>query len=182
MKSVMNCWIITMPVCVSDCYHDSLGVSLAEERLRKFGQEGGYLTRQSDVNQLLRKERSFTKWRPTTMESFSNKLTMRLPLHCSRGTDPVQSWVRASCSSLWRCRSVSCWKEIFPMQSLQLLKRGLDKSAESSTGSLCKKCPNCQKFFKVSSFQRHTRQCQQSNLTLVKHHCGIDDCKFSTRR
>ena len=49
MKSVMNCWIIVMPVSVSDCYHDSLGVSLAEERLRKFGQEGGYLTRQSDV-------------------------------------------------------------------------------------------------------------------------------------
>ena len=34
---------------VSGCYHDSLRVSLAEERLRKFGQEGGYLTRQSNV-------------------------------------------------------------------------------------------------------------------------------------
>ena len=34
---------------VSDCYHDCLGVILAEERLRKFGQDGGYLTRQSDV-------------------------------------------------------------------------------------------------------------------------------------
>ena len=34
---------------VSDCYHDTLGVSLAEERLRRFGQEGGYLIRQSDV-------------------------------------------------------------------------------------------------------------------------------------
>ena len=34
---------------VSDSYHDFLGVSLAEERLRKFGQDGGYLTRQSDV-------------------------------------------------------------------------------------------------------------------------------------
>ena len=34
---------------VSDCYHDCLGVILAQDRLQKFGQEGGYLTRQSDV-------------------------------------------------------------------------------------------------------------------------------------
>ena len=35
----------------SDCYHGRLGVSLAEQRLRHFGKEGGFLTRESNIKQ-----------------------------------------------------------------------------------------------------------------------------------
>ena len=43
-----------------------------------------------------------------------------------------------------------------------------------------KKCTNCQKFFRNKNFENHRRMCEQSNLNLVKLHCGIGNCKFST--
>ena len=36
---------------LDDCYHGRLGVSLAEQRLRRFGKEGGFLTRESNIKQ-----------------------------------------------------------------------------------------------------------------------------------
>ena len=36
---------------LNDCYHGRLGVSLAEQRLRRFGKEGGFLTRESNIKQ-----------------------------------------------------------------------------------------------------------------------------------
>ena len=36
---------------LNDCYHGRLGVSLAEQRLRCFGKEGGFLTRESNIKQ-----------------------------------------------------------------------------------------------------------------------------------
>ena len=36
---------------ISDCYHGRIGASLAEQRLRRYGKDGGYLTRESNIQQ-----------------------------------------------------------------------------------------------------------------------------------
>ena len=107
--------------------------------------------------QLLRKERSFTKWRPTTMESCSYKLTMRLPLfsaivleeliqskvECEHPVPPSEG---AAVSPVEK-KSSQC-------KACSFTNKDATKVRNHQQAHYVKKCPNCQKFFKVSSFQR----------------------------
>ena len=170
---------------VSDCYHDCLGVILAEDRLQKFGQEGGYLTRQSDVKpgffilSVIEKEVIIHQVAPNKNGKFfkqtfdeaaiSLEEMIQIKVECEHPVPPSAGDIVSPVE-----------KEPSKCKACSFTNENLKKVQDHERTHYVRKCLNCQKFIKGPNFQRHTRQCQQSNLNLVKHHCGIDDCKFST--
>ena len=50
LKSYLSKFVLMqMPDIVSDCYNGRLGVSLTEQRLKRFGKEGSFLTKESNI-------------------------------------------------------------------------------------------------------------------------------------
>ena len=48
-QSLASLRVFHLPDDISDCYHERIGASLAEQKLRQFGKDGGNLARESNV-------------------------------------------------------------------------------------------------------------------------------------
>ena len=170
---------------LNDCYHGRLGVSLAEQRLRRFGKEGGFLTRESNIKQGffissvfvkgdiihrvtpnkdgLIKKQSFDEADVVLNDLIQAKEECSEPLSpgfCAGHSDPVEEG-----SS--KCRACNYTNE------------NKKKLQDHEQSHYVRKCPKCHIFVRKTIFAGHKRQCE-ATASPVKHHCGLEDCKFST--
>ena len=169
----------------SNCYHGRVGVSLTEQRLRRFGKEGGFLTRESNIQpgfyilsvfvkgevihrvapnkDGLIKKQSFEEATLVLSELILAKEDCSVPLSpgfCSGYSDPVE--IGSS-----RCKACSYSNE------------NKKKLQDHERTHYIRQCTKCHLFVRKGSFVYHKKQCEATSAP-VKHLCGIEDCKFAT--
>ena len=170
---------------ISDCYHGRIGASLAEQRLRRFGKDGGYLARESNVQpgffvlsvfvkgEVIHrvvpnkdgqtKKQSFDEATLVLSELILAKEECSEPLSpgfCSGYSDPIDN-DRSKCKA--------CTYSNEEKKKLQ----------DHEQTHYLRKCLKCHHFVRKGSFAYHKKQCEATSAP-VKHHCGIEDLKFAT--
>ena len=178
-----------MPVSVSDCYHDSLGVSLAEERLRKFGQEGGYLTRQSDVKpgffilSVIEKGKIVHQVAPNNNGKFFEQTydeaaivleeLIQSKVECEHPVPPSEG---AAVSPVEK-KSSQC-------KACSFTNEDSTKVRNHQQAHYVKKCPNCQKFLSGVNFRFNTATLSYDYLllSLIRNRWPTIDCVSTVPR
>ena len=167
-------------------YHGCLGVAEAERRLRDSGEDGAYLLRMSDV-----RENMFV------ISSLNDSSTVHFLLPNREGKFLRQTFDEAS----QIIEDIVQHREgyLYPVPASGPLKK-FDKGDDAQNGYTCycctftnadwrvldghlkshkmKKCHECKRFFKASTYSSHKRSCNVTPDAREKLHCHL--CEFKT--